>query len=259
MTYIERNKRSLIKNIYLWMIVFIVLIIVALNSFFPSFVPNLINSVASPFWRLEFSIKNGSLSSQEQLLIENARLIREIESMKVDLETSAYFERENSELRQMFNASSSTKFLVAPIIKRAPFVAYDELIIDAGFDRGVSTSSIAYAVGDIPIGKVIEVYSETSKVLLFSSPNERHEVQVGPKYASATAVGLGGGQYEVELPRGLNIALGDFVIALDLGQKPLGKIMHIDSDPSLTFEKIIFSMPVNMYEMKWVKISLDKI
>jgi hypothetical protein len=60
------------------------------------------------------------------------------------------------------------------------------------------------------------------------------------------------------LPRGLNVSVDDFVTAFDLGQKPLGKIIHIDSDPSLTFEKVIFSAPVNIYELKWVKVSIHK-
>jgi cell shape-determining protein MreC len=258
MIYIERNKKRWFQNIYLWIVVFVVAVIVAVNIFFPHLVPALANSVASPFWRLEFAVKNGSLDTVEKLLNENAELKRAIEENSSNAEMIAYVQKENDELRDMLGASSTINFVVAPIIKRPPSIAYDEFIIDAGLDQGVSTSSIIYVAGDVPLGKVINVFAKTSRVLLFSSPNVKHDVQIGPSYVGATATGRGGGQYEVELPRGLNVSVDDFVTAFDLGQKPLGKIIHIDSDPSLTFEKVIFSAPVNIYELKWVKVSIHK-
>ncbi len=258
MTYIERNKKHWYKNIYLWIVVFVVLVILSVNFYFPHLIPAIANSVASPFWRVEFAIKNGSLDTVEKLLNENAELKRQIEENSTNLSSIAYIQKENSELRDMLGASSTTNFVVAPVIKRPPSLAYDEFVIDAGLDQGISTSSIIYAIGDVPLGKVINVFGKTSRVLLFSSPNVKHEVQIGPSYVGATATGRGGGQYEVELPRGLNVSVDDFVTALDLGRIPLGKVIHIDTDPSLTFEKVIFSAPVNIYELKWVKVSIQK-
>ncbi len=256
MIYIERNKKSWIKSIYLWTIIVVVLIFVIFNYLFPHFIPALVNSIISPFWRLEYSINNGSLNDVEKLLYENALLKQEIESNSSSLAITSYIENENEEFRKILNISTSTDYIIAPIIKKPPFVAYDELIVDAGTNQNVSTSSIVYSTGEVPIGRVIDVFKNTSKVLLFSSPMEKHEVQIGKNYVGAVATGRGGGQYEIELPRGLNISLDDFVVSLDIGSKPLGKVTNIDSNPSLTFEKIIFSAPINIYELKWVKINI---
>ncbi len=257
MTYIEKNKKSRGRNIA-FVIATIVVIFAISHYLFPHFIPSFINSVASPFWRLEFAISNGSLSTTETLLVENQNLKMELEKNSVKSSLADYLEQENNELREMLGISSSTNFFVVPIIKRPPFVTYDELMIDAGRDRGVSTTSLIYALGDIPIGRVIEVYGETAKVLLFSSPNEKTEVQIGPQNIPAVAVGRGGGQYEIELPRGLLVSEGDFVSSSNLGSRPIGKVVSINSDPSLTFEKIFFSSPVNIYEMKWVKVEAKK-
>lgn len=258
MTYIEKNKKSRSKNIVL-VVTIIVIIFSISHYFFPHVIPSFINSVATPFWRLEFGISNGSLSSIESLLLENQNLKMELEKNSVRISTANYLEQENREFRAMLGISSSTNFFVAPIIKKPPFISYDEFLIDVGRDRGVSTTSLVYALGDIPIGRIIEVYGQTAKVLLFSSPGEKTEVQVGPQNVPAVAVGRGGGQYEIELPRGLEISTDDFVSSSDFGLRPIGKVISIDSDPSLTFEKIFFSTPVNIYEMKWVKVEINKI
>ena len=256
MTYIERNKNHWIRNVYLWTTVIIVIAFAVFNYFYPHFIPALVNTIVSPFWRIEYAMNSGSLSEREKLLNENALLKQEIEKNSSNLAVISYIENENEEFRKILEISTSTEYLITPIIKKPPFVAYDELIIDAGASDGISTSSIVYTVGEVPIGRVIDVFKNTSKVLLFSSPMEKHEVQIGKNYVGAIATGRGGGQYEIELPRGLNIAVDDFVVSLDIGNKPLGKVAHIDSDPSLTFEKIIFSAPVNIYQLKWVKISI---
>ena len=50
--------------------------------------------------------------------------------------------------------------------------------------------------------------------------------------------------------------MDDYVVSLDIGNIPMGKVAYIDSNPSLTFEKILVSAPINIYELKWVKISI---
>jgi rod shape-determining protein MreC len=257
MTYIEKNKKSRGRN-FAFVIATIVVIFAISHYFFPHVIPSFLNSVATPFWRLQFAVSNSSLSPIEALLLENQDLKMELEKNSVKLSLVNYLEQENNELRAMLGISSSTNFFVVPIIKKPPFITYDELMIDAGKDRGVSTTSLVYALGDIPIGRIIEVYSETSKVLLFSSPGEKTEVEIGPQNIPAVAIGRGGGQYEIELPRGLQVSTDDFVISSNLGLRPIGRVVSVNSDPSLTFEKIFFSTPVNIYEMKWVKVETKK-
>ncbi len=257
MTYIDKNKNHHVRNFIIWIIAIVVLISVILNIYLPHLIPSLFNSIVTPFWRTEFSIKSGSLESPSNLLLENENLRTQLAEMITKSEFVDFVNSENSELREMLNISSSSDYIVAPIIKRPPFSFYDEFIVDAGQDKGVSTSSLVFGPGDIPIGRVIDVFDRSSKVILFSSPQEKHEIEIGPSHIPAIATGRGGGQYEADIPRGLGVSLDDFVVSTSL-VRPLGRVHFIDSDPALTFEKILFAVPSNVYELRWVKIDLNR-
>jgi hypothetical protein len=85
---------------------------------------------------------------------------------------------------------------------------------------------------------------------------KKTEISIGDNNIPGMATGRGGGQYFVELPRGLNIKIGDLITYSNLN-KFLGKVEYIDEDPSLTFERIYFAVPTNIYQIKWVKVSLN--
>ncbi|MFA6553957.1 MAG: rod shape-determining protein MreC [Candidatus Paceibacterota bacterium] len=256
MTYLEPKRRSNTKIITLiTVVVFIVFILIQI--FIPHIFSAIFTSMVAPFWRAEFSIESGSLSSPSALLRENEALKQELSSVLARMNVIEYIDFENSELRsQMSRGSSTTPHVSVVVLKRPPFSSYDELIIDAGLDRNISTTSTVYANGNIPIGRVFEVSGQTSKVILFSSPNQKQEVLIGPTHIPATAIGRGGGQYEVELPRGLQVNEGDFVILASSDTRPIGKVVSISSDSAEPFQKILFSPPINIYELRWVSVDV---
>ncbi len=52
----------------------IVIVIVILQFFIPYFIPAIVTTLVRPFWRMEFSVMNGSLDSPQQLLAQNEAL-----------------------------------------------------------------------------------------------------------------------------------------------------------------------------------------
>lgn len=258
MTYIIKNRKNN-KKIISWVLIILVCFFFVLQYFWPSFIPSIFTTIARPYWRTEFVIESGGLQSIDSLLKENELLKQKISDDEARLAVVESVEYQNLELRNLLNVASSSHIssIVVPIIKRPPSLFYDELIIDAGRDKGVSTTSLVYASGNIPIGKVVDVFGQTSKVILFYSPGQKHDVFLANKIP-ATAIGRGKGQYEASLPRGLDIMVGDFVYYANLDAKPIGKITYIDSNASLPFEKILFSTPVNIYELRWVTVEVGK-
>lgn len=257
MTYLQANKRSNRKQKRIVFVsALVALIITAIIFWAPHFFPAVFNTIARPFWRMEFSVQSGSLRSPSQLISENQSLKQQLTDAEVRLATIQAIEVENNDLKALMGRASSTPRILAAVIKRPPFSRYDELIIDAGADRGFSTTSTVYAPGNVPIGKVSDVLGETSKVTLFSSPGQKYEVQIGSAHAPATAIGRGGGQYEAQLSRDVKVTEGDLVISPGLNDKAFGVVTGILSDTTQPFETILFAPPVNVYQIRWVLVDV---
>jgi len=148
--------------------------------------------------------------------------------------------------------------VLSAVLIRPPFTGYDEYIIDIGKDFGVNINDKVYAPGDVLIGRVVDVLSDTSKVVLYSSPGQKYEVTVGENKDIATAVGRGGGQYEVVMSRDAVVKDGDFVLAPSVSDKPFGVVTAVLSDPAEPFETVLFASTVSIYNIRWVMVQIKK-
>ena len=263
MNYLQNHSRSKAGRIkrYLIAAACAALVVLCIEWFAPYFFPGLFSSIARPFWRAEFSIDSGSLKSPAALLSENESLRRQLTDATVRLATYQDLQNQNDELKTLMGRASSTPRVLAAILVRPPLAPYDEFIIDAGGDKHFSTTSIAYAPGNVPIGRVVEVLGQTSTVSLFSSPGLRYDVLVGSTHIPATAVGQGGGQYSAQLPQAAKVSEGDMVIAagaaasVSASAAPLGIVTAVLRDPSAPFETVLFAPPINIYQLRWVLVA----
>ena len=257
MTYLQANNRSNKRQKRITFVSgIVVLVIVGIFIWAPHFFPAVFNSIARPFWRMEFSLQSGSLRSPAQLLNENESLKQQLLDAQVRLQTIQATETENTELKALMGRASTTPRILAAVLKRPPFSKYDEIIIDAGQDKGFSTTSTVYASGNVLIGKVSDISGETSKVTLFSSPGQKYDVLIGTGHAPATAIGRGGGQYEAQLSRDMKVVEGDIVTSPSLNDKSFGVVTGVLSDPAQPFETVLFAPPVNVYQLRWVLVDV---
>ncbi len=277
MTYLQTHKRPYqrLKQTISLIVVFIILIIIVIQLTLPHVFPGLFTAIARPFWRTEFSIESGSLDAPEALLQEKESLLRKLSEAQVRIDTIQAIEQENAELKVLLGrepaasalASASTtptysktsteagkQGILAAVLKRPPFAAYDELIIDIGVDHELATTSLVYIPGDVLIGRVIDVLGTTAKVKLFSSSGESYSVFIGPTHSVATAVGRGGGQYEAQVSSDTVVEEGDFVLSSFLNDKPFGVVRAVLLDPTQPFKTILFAPPVNIYQLRWVLV-----
>jgi len=257
MTYLDKRKDRQIGKISSLIGAFLVTVFILIQIFAPHIFSAVFTSIFSPFWRTEFAMVSGSLLSPSDLLRENEALKRELSEDTVKMSQTEYLDFENSELRAMLNKASSTPKILAAILARPPVSAYDELIIDIGKDKNLSSTSVVYIGGNVPIGKVTEVFGNTSRVTLFSSPSNKQDVLIGPSHIPATSVGRGGGQYEAELPMGSKVSVGDFVLPTGLDARPLGTVVSIDSNTANPFEKILFAPSINIFQLRWVLVDVS--
>ncbi len=237
----------------------VIVVLVAFFQFFmPHFLPGLWTSLARPFWRAEFSVGSGALRSPAQLLNENEDLKRQLADDQVRLQSVNALQDENDQLKTILGRASTTPYIVAAVLKRPPYSPYDELVIDIGKDKNISTSSLVYAPGNVLIGRVVDVMSQTSKVVLLSSPGQQYQVLVGSAHTPATATGRGGGQYQAQVSRDVKVQEGDYVSDPSLNDRVFGIVTSVLSDPADPFATVLFAPPVNLYQLRWVLIQNQK-
>src|SRR3989304_2204585 len=91
--------------------------------------------------------------------------------------------------------------VVARVISKPPRSFYDTLVVDAGSKEGIQVGEKVLYGDNIMIGEIAEVFEKTSKVRLFSSSGEVIDVTIGKRAVPALAVGIGGGNFEIQIPR----------------------------------------------------------
>jgi len=253
-----RNPKNRRKKIIVWIIAFAVFF---LFSYFLNFSQSFVTRGAMFVTQPLFYLKNTILSLMEtrlfvfkgkkELISENLFLKQKI----IELELSKNFldevMKENNELKLVFNFSEpeNTEFILAPVFLRPGYGIYNTIVVGAGSNRGVKNGALVTAFGDTFLGYVYETVPGMSKVRLASYPGEETNVFIGGRF-SAIAVGLGGENMEVSLPKDVEVEVGERVFTIDERPLFLGVVEVITKKPTDSFQKIIFRLPLNIQELR---------
>ena len=263
MIHLQQHKKR--KKISWWMIVLFIgvllLIISQSDTVRRTFSGGAI-SVAEPLWEIQNSLGVGGYStkllSKKDILLLNEKLQAEVTLLRVQFLSRKLLEQENVELKEILGRQlEETTSLLGVVLIKPSRSLYDTLIIDIGLRDGISKGDIVMAYGDVAIGRIDEVYNDSSRVKLFSSPGEEIDVLVGVSNIAATAEGVGNGNFLLKLPQGVDVAEGDIVSFPSLSPRLAGVVELIQVEPSGSFQQILFKSPINMHELKWIEVILS--
>ena len=212
----------------------------------------------------EISNLGAIFHSRKSLLLENENLKSQMLESQTDRANYASVVDENNQMKEILGRKDlNVNMVLAGILAKPNRSPYDTLLIDAGIGQGIISGQRVFALGhsptgevsgSVPIGSVAEAYSNSSKVILFSNPGEKTEVIITGKNISLQAVGRGGGNFEIILPRDFVLDIGTQVVLLGINAYVLGTVQNIISDPRDAFQKALLSSPVNIQELKFVEI-----
>jgi cell shape-determining protein MreC len=266
MSFLQKSNNEFLvrgdhkKNLFLP--IFILIIVIAV--FLLPWTRNLLFSVGSPFWSLKnnistfFSDNINLLNSKKSLIKENNLLKQQIKSNEKNLALYNVLKNENDDLKNILNRKKDGQnFLLSGVLVKPFLSPYDTLIIDVGSSSGVAVKDKVLAEGNTFIGYVSEVYSNNSKVVLYSSPGEKVNVLIGNDNIEKEAVGFGGGNFKVEMPKESNIKEGDNITIPSISTNIFGVVEKIESKESDAFQDVLFKNPVNILELKWVEVLLS--
>ncbi len=252
------NRRKNKKFILSGALVALILIVVIFGDFSFGIINKPIMYIVRPF----FGTKNvfghwwqnlkTEFNEKKSLQEENEMLREKIMQMETKITRSEILEKENVILKNTFSAEEKQNFLLASIIFRPPMTPYDILIIDSGSDSGIKEGMQVSAFGNVLLGYVADLFSDTSKIKLISSFGEETNVILESSGIPAIAIGRGGENFEIMLPRAVKVDVGERIITL--GKRPMligivEKIEHQEADP---FQKLIFRLPINIQYLSHV-------
>lgn len=203
------------------------------------------------------SAKLGSLSAYFSSKKNLAQQIENLEAARMDAEAKMAnynsLAAENESLKEILGRKNEKALqIIAAILGRDSVNPYDTLIIDAGEAHGVVLGAKVFALGNIPIGRVDSIFSNTAKVLLFSTSEELTSVNI--RETLFDLVGRGGGDFELTLPRDFIIEAGDQATLPGMTPYVVATVADIISDPRDSFKKVLLTSPVNIGELKFVQI-----
>jgi len=255
----KKIKRKKFSKITLVVVIFIILL------YFRVGILNGLSSathfVFKPVLVLGKNIGNGFsnlgviFSSKKVLLTENENLKSQILASEADRANYTSVVEENTQMKEILGRKTEKMDLIlASILSKPNRSPYDTLIIDIGVKDGAYVGQNVFALGNIPIGKIAEIYESTSKVVLFSSPGEKTDVVVVGKDVSMQLIGRGGGNFEMILPRDFVIEKGAEVVLPGLTSHVVGVVQTILSDPRDSYQKALLTSPVNIFQLKSVEV-----
>lgn len=194
---------------------------------------------------------------KQSLLAENENLKNQILESQADRANYASVVDENTQMKAILgNKPANMNLVLSGILLKPNQSLYDTVVIDKGSADGIQTGDRVFASGNIPIGNIAEVYGNSANVVLFSNPGEKTNVIVSGSTISLSAIGRGGGNFELDLPKDSPIAVGNEVDLPGTTPYILGTVATIVSDPRDSFQKAILISPVNVQQLKFVEVSI---
>ena len=193
--------------------------------------------------------------SKKSLRLENEDLKLKLSEEENKMSNYNTLLDENLKLKEILGRKEEKReMILAAILSKPNRSPYDTLLIDVGTKSGVSSGQRVFALGNIPIGYVAETYSDSAKIVLYSSPGEKTEVVVSGHDSYIELIGRGGGNFEMIVPRDFTLAEGTEVALPGLSAHILARVETIISDPRDAFQKALLISPVNVAELKFVEV-----
>jgi rod shape-determining protein MreC len=245
---VQSKRSEKIKKIAI-LAVFLLLLLLILNLFqkeVRSFTYSISSPVQKALWKTgnNFSgfivsfFKAGSLKKEnDEIKTRNQELLARIASLEES-------KRENEILRQALEIGLEKDFKLVLTSVIGKDASQDFILIDKGFEDGVSKDDPVITSARVLVGRISEVYRKSSKVMLVSNKKSALNAEVIERNVSGVIKGEGGQKIIFDLiPREEELSNGDVVVSNGLeGVFPkgivVGQVSDIKKDDTSSFQQV---------------------
>ncbi len=195
------------------------------------------------------------LTPKSVIITRNKNLEEQIASYQAALIELDQVKQENQLLRKELNyAPTESTSITAQIIGKPNHSLFNSMVIDAGTDQGVEIGQLVVAYGALGVGQVVAVSTSTATVELFGAPAFEGEVLLSTKGITVPAKGKGTGNFEIHIPREVEVSDGDLLAFPQNPSVTIGVVKSIIFDPRDPFQTVLARLPVNVQELRFVRV-----
>lgn len=144
--------------------------------------------------------------------------------------------------------------LTAKVVSQPPFTPYDVFIINVGSADGVVLGTKIYIGNNTLVGTITKLENTNSEVTLLSSGSQTTQSRLLRTGEGVILNGNGGGNFEVTVPKGFDIVVGDMFVDGTVSQHVIAQVFSIDESSKGSFKKIYAKIPVNIFQTIWVGV-----
>lgn len=202
----------------------------------------------------------GTLESKEALRRENVQLQAELLQAKAQLQQFDYVVAQNTRLQGILSTTKIDQFnlLLSKVIGTDVNPLKQILVLDKGSKDGVAVGQTVIDEKGI-LGQVINVYPDTSRIILISDDQQSVAVTIKRTGQKAIVTGKGNSQY-LSLDyifKATDVRVGDELISSGLGGRipagfPVGRVAKVDTEQSGNFAQIIVTPAANFVNTSYV-------
>ena len=92
---------------------------------------------------------------------------------------------------------------------------------------------------------------------MYSSYGEKTLVLIGQNNVEKEAIGIGSGNFKVEMPREADVKEGDTIVIPSISPNIFGVVEKVQFKATDSFQNVLFKSPINILELKWVEVVLN--
>lgn len=206
---------------------------------------------------VSYSLANlfGSFRANNSLAKENADLHEEINRMQAQVLDRNLLEERLQIIEESWGHLEDDNRVISTVISTSWRSPYDILVIDRGKDVGIRQGDLVVYAGSSAIGRIVEVYPSSAKIMLFSSPQEKElAVLIGEALIPARSRGRGMGNFEAKMPQGSTVSVGSDVLLAEDPSIVLGVVGLVEEKDSTLFMRVLFRTPFNIAEVRQVEV-----
>lgn len=192
---------------------------------------------------------------KKTLLHRQNILEQKVSSLEQQLLGVQLLEDENKSLREILSYPVITQTNVtARVISKPSQSLYDRIIIDRGQNDGITIGDMIIAGENILIAKIDSVSENNAQALLLSGNFFTGDAVVTRLGITVPIIGKGSGNFELHVPRDLDVRDGDVLTLPGFPQYIIGVIKSVEFDDRDPYQTVLVRIPMNVQELKFVRI-----
>ncbi len=218
---------------------------------------NFIRSAGATLWTGAASARSsvagsGFFARNSTLATENENLKMQLTALQERAFAYGALKQENDTLRTMLRFTQSSPGITARVVSSYHASPYGTFLVSAGANDAIAKGDLVLSETGYVVARVADVGETHTLVKSVFQNGSNIDVVVGN--AAVTATGQGNGNARVDVPRGINVQVGDTVTAPTLGGHPVGIVGKVEAVSTTAEQKVYIVLPVNVSLIRFVYI-----